>query len=356
MVEADRAADQRGRGAAVAVAEDLVAVADDLALELEDPRGRRAGLAAQDVALAVRDEREVAAAQRARLGAAGLQPHLAGRDDVEPDVAGHGHQRQAPRRGQLGAAVERAVHAQEVERLPERVGGRPWVEGGHVVSMRPRRAIVHSHGRSSMSWRSSVIDSPRLVPDAGRHAITSADPPRPDPREPRERRADHVPRDRLDDRRRAGRHRPRAPGRPSRAGPAAHPPAPGGALRGRRRDDALPARPRARRRRTGRGGRRAARRRARLRERGRHRRARPRGGPPGAEDGAAVRDRGRAGPAGAHAGQRRPQAAGSRALHRASSTTRCARRSRPAGCSAPRWRRSPGSPGSAAIPWERERR
>ena len=55
--------------AAAAVAEDLVALADELALEVEDPRRRRTGLAAQDVALAVRDEREVAGAEQPRARA-----------------------------------------------------------------------------------------------------------------------------------------------------------------------------------------------------------------------------------------------------------------------------------------------
>ena len=75
MIEAYRAADQGGRCAAVAVAQDLVAVADDLALELEDPRGRRAGLAAQDVAFAVRDEREVARPRSARGSAPSASSH-----------------------------------------------------------------------------------------------------------------------------------------------------------------------------------------------------------------------------------------------------------------------------------------
>ena len=69
VIEAHRAADQRGRRAALAVAEDLVALADLLAVEFQDVRRGRAGLAAQDVALAVRDEREVA----------GLQPRAARR-------------------------------------------------------------------------------------------------------------------------------------------------------------------------------------------------------------------------------------------------------------------------------------
>ena len=74
VVEAHGAADQRRRRTAAAVAQDLVALADLLALELEDAGRGNAGLAAQHVALAVGDEPEIAGLQQRRLGVAGLEP------------------------------------------------------------------------------------------------------------------------------------------------------------------------------------------------------------------------------------------------------------------------------------------
>ena len=64
MVEAHGAADQVCRRAALAVAEDLVAVRDLLALEVEDVGRGHVRLAAEGVTLAGRDEREVARLQR----------------------------------------------------------------------------------------------------------------------------------------------------------------------------------------------------------------------------------------------------------------------------------------------------
>ena len=64
VLEAHGSADQAGRRAAPAVAEDLVAVADVLALEVEDPGRRSARFAAKDVALAVRHEREISELDR----------------------------------------------------------------------------------------------------------------------------------------------------------------------------------------------------------------------------------------------------------------------------------------------------
>ena len=60
VVEADGAADQPVGAPPLAVPEDLVAVADQLTLEVEDARRRCAGLTAEDVSLPVRDERQVA--------------------------------------------------------------------------------------------------------------------------------------------------------------------------------------------------------------------------------------------------------------------------------------------------------
>jgi hypothetical protein len=59
MIEAHCPADQDRRRPATTVAKELVAVADELPLELEDSGCGRVALAAQDVSFTVGDEREV---------------------------------------------------------------------------------------------------------------------------------------------------------------------------------------------------------------------------------------------------------------------------------------------------------
>ena len=141
--------------------------------------------------------------------------------------------------------------------------------------------------------------------------------------------------------------RPRPPRGATRPRAAPRPPAAGGALRGRRRHDAFPARTDEGRRRPRRVGRRRRRRAARLRQRRR--------------DDALVRVEIR--PALRWSGCSRPpsrsRSRGARCAaaspsrstspsSSASSTTRSARRSHLAGCSASRSRRWPGSPGAGA--------
>ena len=72
--EAQRPADQAGGRATLAVAKDLVALADELTLEVEDPRRGSARFAAQDVTLPVRHEREVSELEPSRLLVLGLEP------------------------------------------------------------------------------------------------------------------------------------------------------------------------------------------------------------------------------------------------------------------------------------------
>src|SRR5687767_15832435 len=98
MVEAHGAADHVDALAAASVAQDLVALAELLALELEDARRRRAGLAAQPVALAMRHERELARRQAPRLGLRRLEPAAPAGDDVKPQVPPEGRERE-PERG-----------------------------------------------------------------------------------------------------------------------------------------------------------------------------------------------------------------------------------------------------------------
>ena len=83
VIEAHGAADHRRRRATAAVPEDLVAVADQLARQVEELRRGNARLAGQPVALAVRHERKVAGPQEAGVRALDLEPALAGRHDVE---------------------------------------------------------------------------------------------------------------------------------------------------------------------------------------------------------------------------------------------------------------------------------
>src|SRR5918998_5916211 len=137
MIEAHGAADHVDACAAASVAQDLVALAELLALELEDARSRRIGLAAQPVALAVGDERQLACGQTPRLGFWRLEPAGSAGDDVKPQVALERRQLETERSRELGAAVERAAQLEEVQCLAERIGGRGprFAVRGHPISM-----------------------------------------------------------------------------------------------------------------------------------------------------------------------------------------------------------------------------
>src|SRR5688572_16286884 len=138
MVEAHGAADHVDVAASASVAQDLVALAELLALELEDARRRRVRLAAQPVALAVGHERQLARGEAPRrLGLWSLEPAASAGDDVKPQVALERRQLEPERGGELGAAVEGAAQLEEVQRLAERIGGRGPRLGmrGHSVSM-----------------------------------------------------------------------------------------------------------------------------------------------------------------------------------------------------------------------------
>src|ERR671911_115807 len=90
MIEAHGAADHVDAFAAASVAQDLVAFAEllALALELEDARGWRIGLAAQPVALAMGDERQLACGKAPRPGLWRLDERIGGRG---PWIAMRGH-------------------------------------------------------------------------------------------------------------------------------------------------------------------------------------------------------------------------------------------------------------------------
>src|SRR5829696_1268327 len=141
MVKAHGAADHVYAPAAASVAQNLVAVAELLALELEDARRRRIGLAAQPVALAVGDERQLACGQPPRLGLWRLEPAASPGDYVKPQVALERRELQTERFGELGAAVEGAAELEEVQRLAERIGGR-----GPMSEMRAHASSVTGVG------------------------------------------------------------------------------------------------------------------------------------------------------------------------------------------------------------------
>src|SRR5687767_5645447 len=148
MVEAHGAADHVDALAAASVAQDLVALAELLALELEDAWRRRVGLASQPVALAVGHECQLARGEAPRLGLWSLEPAASAGDDVKPQVALERGQLEPERGGELGAAVEGAAQLEEVQRLAERIGGRGPRFGmrGHSINMTTNSSKLQSMG------------------------------------------------------------------------------------------------------------------------------------------------------------------------------------------------------------------
>ena len=116
VVEADRAADEL-RGRAAAAVEDLVALADRLTGS-RGARRRSAGVAhaARCPCRAARARGRRAAA--ARLPSSDLEPAAARGDDVKHQAAWHRRQFEAPRRRELGAAVEGAVMRRKCSASP----------------------------------------------------------------------------------------------------------------------------------------------------------------------------------------------------------------------------------------------
>src|SRR5262249_3398015 len=83
MVEVNGSADQRGCRAAAPVAEDRVALAHVLVMQLVEPRGGDAECACQTMTLSVWDEREITSPERDRLCVLDVEKTAAGHDDVE---------------------------------------------------------------------------------------------------------------------------------------------------------------------------------------------------------------------------------------------------------------------------------
>src|SRR5918997_941734 len=124
MIEAHGAADHVDALAAASVAQDLVTLAELLALEVVDARRRHLWLAAQPVPLAVGDERQLVRGEMPRLRFRRLEPAASGGDHVEPQVALERRQLETERGGELRAAVEGAAQLEEMQRFAEWVGGR----------------------------------------------------------------------------------------------------------------------------------------------------------------------------------------------------------------------------------------
>ena len=123
MVEAHDRADQVRRGTASAVTQQLVSIAHLHARQREEVRDRRAGVADQAMSLTVGYERKVARLEQVSIGTRHFDPAPARGHDVEHHAVLQGRNRQAPRRREIGARVERAAHPEEVQRFTERVGG-----------------------------------------------------------------------------------------------------------------------------------------------------------------------------------------------------------------------------------------
>ena len=123
----------------------------------------------------MRHQRECAGSQRADLRAGNFEPTFAGGHDVKHHAVLHRRQVQRPRRRELGEAVERAAHAQEVQGLAERIRGRfpefgqGIVHGGEYAKRRTGRLRgVHGPGRKSMKRGLAAIVAPDRRIDSGR--------------------------------------------------------------------------------------------------------------------------------------------------------------------------------------------
>ena len=87
MLEPDRTADQPDGVASASVAEELVSVAQERPLQVEDVRSFDPGLASQRVSLAVGDEDQVARGELQRGLSFDFDPAAADHGNVEPHAA-----------------------------------------------------------------------------------------------------------------------------------------------------------------------------------------------------------------------------------------------------------------------------
>ncbi len=150
--ETNRSADQVDPLAAAAVAQDGVVGAQVVVRQIHHRCGTQLGVVGRGVSGAVREHRQVTPPKHP-LRAVAVDQHAGSRrDHVEPEAVGHRRQAQRPRSGQLGSAVEDALHPQELQRLGERIRRRrdgrlgEWL---HIQSSVGVRAAVAAKATAS---------------------------------------------------------------------------------------------------------------------------------------------------------------------------------------------------------------
>jgi len=107
--------------------ENFVTFSHQIPGEIKQLRRRNARRARQPMPLAMRHEHEIAPLHLAVFSSLDLQPAPARRDEMEHQKALRRWNLKSPRRAELGAGVEDAVHPQEVKRFAERVHGKPGI-------------------------------------------------------------------------------------------------------------------------------------------------------------------------------------------------------------------------------------
>ncbi|HEX9783451.1 MAG TPA: hypothetical protein VGA56_12065 [Opitutaceae bacterium] len=132
VLETHGAADHRRGRTVVAMAQNFVALAHEFARQVEQLCGPHAAFARENVAFAVRHKHEITALQPVTL-ATDFQRAATLRHEVKHQAAPHRRQHQSPRCRKLRATVERAGHAQEVQRFTQRIDRRPHLVVVHAV-------------------------------------------------------------------------------------------------------------------------------------------------------------------------------------------------------------------------------
>src|ERR671919_2180446 len=102
------------------------------------------------MAVPVRHEREVSGLDPVPLLLPGLEPEPARGDHVKPEVSRRRRHGESPGCGELGAAVVRAVHPQEVQCLAEWIRRREGVRSFHE----PKYARFEARSSSTVDDRS----------------------------------------------------------------------------------------------------------------------------------------------------------------------------------------------------------
>ena len=110
--------------AAAAVPQMLVAIADQLAWQVEQLCRFDVRRTAQDMTTTVRNERERTRPQHAGVRTRDFEPTLACSHDVKHHAILHRRKVQRPRRRELRQAIEGAAHAQEVQRFADWISRR----------------------------------------------------------------------------------------------------------------------------------------------------------------------------------------------------------------------------------------